>query len=239
MIAPGGSGASASASRSTDPTDAAMSSGGGGAADVPSFFDFYLAFNGRPPFPWQERLARHVARAGEWPQEIGVPTGLGKTACLEIAVWWLQAQADLEPGQRTAPTRIWWVVNRRLPVDSTWEHARRLQSALDDPPGAGSTGRGAETLSRVAERLRRLSAVPARPPLDVIRLRGGVDARSPQDPSRPDGPALHAADVRVAAALPGLPLRVGHCGRSTPRWPGPTASSCSTKPHLAPAPWRG
>ncbi|MCY4640019.1 MAG: type I-U CRISPR-associated helicase/endonuclease Cas3 [Chloroflexi bacterium] len=162
-----------------------MAGGGGAAGDVPSFADFYRAFNGRPPFPWQERLARHVESAGQWPREIGVQTGLGKTACLEIAVWWLQAQADLEPGQRTAPTRIWWVVNRRLLVDSTWEHARRLQAALDDPAGAGLAGTAADTLSRVGERLRRLAAVPARLPLDVIRLRGGVDSRSPADPSRP------------------------------------------------------
>ena len=162
-----------------------MSSREASVADAPSFADFYSAVNGRPPFPWQERLARHVARTGAWPAEIGVPTGLGKTACLEIAVWWLQAQADLEPGERTAPTRIWWVVNRRLLVDSTWEHARRLQAALDDPAGAGFAGRAAETLARAGERLRRLSAVPARPALDVIRLRGGVDSRRPVDPSRP------------------------------------------------------
>ena len=75
-----------------------MSTEGGVAGDVPSFADFYSALNGRPPFPWQKRLARHVASAGEWPLEIGVPTGLGKTACLEIAVWWLQARPTWSPG---------------------------------------------------------------------------------------------------------------------------------------------
>ena len=80
--------------------------------DAPAFPRFYRAINGRDPFPWQSRLADHVANAEAWPEEVGVPTGLGKTACLDIAVWWLASQADREPAARTAPTRIWWLVNR-------------------------------------------------------------------------------------------------------------------------------
>ena len=37
----------------------------------------------------------------------------------------------------------------------------------------------------VADRLRSLSADPSAPPLEVIRLRGGVPSRSPTDPSQP------------------------------------------------------
>ncbi|MDE2902755.1 MAG: hypothetical protein OXP73_06975, partial [Chloroflexota bacterium] len=62
--------------------------------DTPPFPLFYRAINGRDPFPWQSRLADHVANAESWPEEVGVPTGLGKTACLDIAVWWLASQAD-------------------------------------------------------------------------------------------------------------------------------------------------
>ena len=152
---------------------------------TPSFAEFYQAINGRPPFPWQGRLANKIADIGKWPAEVGVPTGVGKTACLDIAVWWLASQADRNPAQRTAPTRIWWVVNRRLLVDSTAEHAQGLAKTLADPGSAGLSEQTGEVIASVAERLSSLSADRAAPPLDVIRLRGGVAPRTPIDPSRP------------------------------------------------------
>ena len=155
-------------------------------APLPTFADFYRAIHGRAPFPWQARLAQQVAKRNEWPQEVGVPTGLGKTACLDIAVWWLAAQADHDQAQRSAPTRIWWVVNRRLLVDSTHEHAEeRLARVLREPDASGLSGEDREVVAMVAERLRSLAADPAAPPLDVIRLRGGVASRVPSDPSQP------------------------------------------------------
>jgi CRISPR-associated endonuclease/helicase Cas3 len=155
-------------------------------APAPSFADFYRAVHGREPFPWQERLARQVAGTDRWPEQVGVPTGLGKTACLDIAVWWLATQADRDPQLRTAPTRIWWVVNRRLLVDSTHEHAEeRLARVLSAPDASGLSGDAREAVAAVAERLSSLSADPDAPPLDVIRLRGGVASRTPSDPSQP------------------------------------------------------
>ncbi len=154
-------------------------------APAPTFADFYRAIHGREPFPWQVRLAGLVAESDEWPREVGVPTGLGKTACLDIAVWWLATQADREPARRTAPTRIWWVVNRRLLVDSTADHAEQLARALTDPGSVDLAADGRGVVGEIAERLRSLSANPAAPPLDVIRLRGGVASRTPADPSRP------------------------------------------------------
>ena len=152
---------------------------------APTFPEFYRAIHKRPPFPWQLRLAQRVAETGMWPTEVGVPTGLGKTACLDIAVWWLATQAHRVPRQRTAPTRIWWVVNRRLLVDSTADHAEWIAQALADPDAAGLSGKANEVVAAVANRLRCVSAVPAERPLDVIRLRGGVASRTPTDPSRP------------------------------------------------------
>ena len=152
---------------------------------LPTFTQFYRAINGRDPFPWQARLADCVLRKERWPPEIGVPTGLGKTACLDIAVWWLSSQADRPPALRTAPTRIWWVVNRRLLVDSTAEHAREVASALHDPESTGLDTTGRHVIECVAERLRSLWVDPAAPPLDVISLRGGIASRTPTDPARP------------------------------------------------------
>lgn len=153
---------------------------------LPSFSEFYHAVHGREPFPWQARLAREVLKQDRWPPEIGVPTGLGKTACLDIAVWWLSSQADLAPKHRTAPTRIWWVVNRRLLVDSTAAHAERLAQMLGDPASAGLIDRTKRrAVERVATRLRSLWIERTARPLDVITLRGGIASRTPTDPARP------------------------------------------------------
>lgn len=152
---------------------------------MPAFGEFYRAINGRDPFPWQSRLADRVAETEHWPAEVGVPTGLGKTACLDVAVWWLASQADRSPAVRTAPTRIWWLVNRRLLVDATAAHAEAIGGALSDPRTCGLDGAEADAVMAVADRLRSLSADPHAEPLDVIRLRGGVPSRIPADPSQP------------------------------------------------------
>lgn len=152
---------------------------------MPAFAELYQALNARAPFPWQTRLAEQVASNQQWPGEVGVPTGLGKTACLDIAVWWLASQAERQPAERTAPTRIWWVVNRRLLVDSTAEHAERIAKVLRDPAAANVAGRDREIVASVAQRLSSLSAAPDGSPLEVIRLRGGVASRTPTDPSQP------------------------------------------------------
>ena len=150
----------------------------------PTFAEFYHACNGHEPFPWQDRLANRVAETGAWPAEIGVPTGLGKTSCLDIAVWWLASQADREPAARTAPTRIWWVVNRRLLVDATAAHAKHISDTLEDPREQGVTGRALQTVLAAQQQLKSLSVDRTRV-LDVIRLRGGIAGRTPINPSCP------------------------------------------------------
>ena len=151
---------------------------------MPDFSEFYRAINDRQPFPWQARLASRVKADGRWPGEIGVPTGLGKTACLEIALWWLASEADFEPAERRAPTRIWWVVNRRLLVDATAAHAESLARWLMNPDEIEDQG-SASIVASVAGRLQALSAGSTAAPLEVIRLRGGVAQHTPTDPSRP------------------------------------------------------
>lgn len=147
--------------------------------ECPSFADWYRGIHGRDPFPWQDRLANQVHDSQSWPELVGVPTGLGKTACLDIAIWVLASQASLPPTERTAPTRLWWVVNRRLLVDNTYEHAQHIERLLtetDDGP-----------LAAVAHRLRHIAGNPnsKNSPLEVIRLRGGADRRRPSTPAQP------------------------------------------------------
>lgn len=147
--------------------------------ELPTFAEFYEAVHGWPPLPWQERLAHLVRDDGRWPVEIGVPTGLGKTSVLDVAVWALAAQAERPAAERTAPTRIWWLVNRRLLVDSTADHAVALAARLDDPSEASA-------VHAVGGRLRAVSdAVAGRRTLEVIRLRGGVATARPTDPAQP------------------------------------------------------
>jgi CRISPR-associated endonuclease/helicase Cas3 len=123
---------------------------------------------------------------------VGVPTGLGKTACIDVAVWALSCSADRMPADRRPPTRTWYVVNRRLLVDAAYDHGRRLRgllhapaSLLDDWPDAEQSHVAA--LRSVGDRLRSIAALGSdHGPLHVSRLRGGAapDARVP-DPSQP------------------------------------------------------
>jgi CRISPR-associated endonuclease/helicase Cas3 len=176
--------------------------------ELPTFADFYRAVHHRDPFPWQERLAASVADAG-WPREVGVATGLGKTTTIDVAVWSLAAQATLPPGQRTAPTRIWYVVDRRLLVDAASDHADRLGRLLATASANGQD----DPVGQVARRLERLAGVPGRAPLWVSRLRGG--ARPGQRPPDPSQPAVLCATV----AMYGSRLLFRGFGSSNRMWP--------------------
>ncbi|MDE2655110.1 MAG: CRISPR-associated endonuclease Cas3'' [Gemmatimonadota bacterium] len=152
---------------------------------MPGFAAFYEAIHDRLPLPWQTRLAKQVAETEAWPIEVEIPTGLGKTACLDVAVWWLASQADRPPPARSAPTRIWWLAHRPVLAGSTGERARAVSGALRNPAAAGITGDAAAIVRAVADRLRSLGSNAEADPLEVVRHRGGVGARVPTDPSRP------------------------------------------------------
>lgn len=146
----------------------------------PTFTEFFRALWGYDPFPWQAMLAERVA-SGEWPEWIDLPTASGKTACLDVAVYSLAAQAQMPLGERTAPRRIWFVVDRQIVVDEAFRRAEaiaeELQKAADGP------------LKTIADRLLRLGGFKdTAPPLAVGRLRGGVIrddgwARVPSQPA--------------------------------------------------------
>ncbi len=128
-----------------------------------SFGTFFEALWRHAPFPWQAMLAERIA-TGRWPTALDLPTASGKTACIDIAVWALAAQAQRPLAERSAPRRIWLVVDRRIVVDEAFERARKIADAL-----SGATG---GSLKEVADRLREVSGTDR--PLAVGRLRGGI-----------------------------------------------------------------
>lgn len=150
----------------------------GAALSPADFAKFFEAVHGVPPFPWQDRLLHQIAETGLWPEVLDLPTGAGKTAALDIALFHLA----LEVGRgltRRAPVRIAFVVDRRLIVDDAFERARKLQSALQSP--------NAPVVQRVAAALQLLSG-DGEPPMLSRRLRGGMPreddwARTPNKPT--------------------------------------------------------
>jgi CRISPR-associated endonuclease/helicase Cas3 len=108
-------------------------------------------------------LAERIA-AGRWPQALDLPTAAGKTACIDAAVYALASQVDTPSAERTAPRRIWFVVDRRIVVDEAFERASKiadkLAKAKDGP------------LKEIADCLLKVGGTKR--PLAVGRLRGGI-----------------------------------------------------------------
>lgn len=132
------------------------------------------------PFPWQQRLADRVCSPGDdaaWPDALALPTGSGKTTCIDIALLALACQADLPTSERKAPRRILFVVDRRVIVDEAFQHALHLARRLH----VATEG----ILFDVAEALRRVAGSDT--PLTCHQLRGGMYrddawARTPSQP---------------------------------------------------------
>lgn len=138
-------------------------------------FDRYFhELHGHPPYPWQRRLAERALR-DDWPGAVDLPTGSGKTACLDIAVFSLAAQAARPIEERVGPRRIFFCVNRRVIVDEAHQRARRIATALWE--AERGEGRNRPLLRTIAANLREIAGTEAGdgiPPLDVLELRGGI-----------------------------------------------------------------
>jgi CRISPR-associated endonuclease/helicase Cas3 len=149
----------------------------------PSFEEFFRSAWGVDPFVWQRQLAERVSGSdGAWPTLLDVPTGLGKTAALDVFVWNLAADADRS--MRISPTRAAFVIDRRLVVDSAFTRMRELTKALHQATDG--------PLFAVASRLRRLSGSMF--PLVVQRMRGGISWEA-NWVRRPDQPAIVCGTV--------------------------------------------
>ena len=146
------------------------------------FARFFRAIHGHAPFPWQQALVSLLAECDEWPDVLDLPTGAGKTAALDAAVFHLALRADTP---EKAALRIALVVDRRLVVDDAFNRARKIAAMLSGASSADAQGR--DVVEEVARRLRRLAGEEA-PPLIARRLRGGAPleydwARTPTQPT--------------------------------------------------------
>ncbi|MDE3156900.1 MAG: type I-U CRISPR-associated helicase/endonuclease Cas3 [Acidobacteriota bacterium] len=141
------------------------------AVTADRFGEYFEHLHDHEPYPWQRRLAARAAD-GDWPGAIDLPTGSGKTACLDVAVFALACQALRPANERTAPRRIFFCVNRRVIVDEAHQRARRIAQRIWSAERSG-TG----ILTDVAAALRASAGTDGRPdlpPLDVLELRGGI-----------------------------------------------------------------
>ena len=149
------------------------------------FAEFFAGVHGCQPFPWQQRLVDSLAHGDVWPDVLDLPTGSGKTAAMDAAVFHLAMRAG--ELRRTA-LRIAFVVDRRIVVDDAYERARRISRALACAAlGATSEKHISPVVSEVARRLGDL-AERRSDPLVVQRLRGGAPlesdwARTPVQPT--------------------------------------------------------
>lgn len=180
--------------------------------DAAGFVEFFQALWGKPPFAWQRELARRVIKnaAAPWPEAIALPTAAGKTACMDIAVYALAAQAGrVDEGLPfTAPRRIFFVVDRRVIVDEAFERARVLAGKLHDAQDG--------IVKEVADRLRQLAGGDI--PLAAYQLRGGM-VRSEAWAKSPTQPMIVASTVdQLGSRLlfraygPGSGMRPIHAG---------------------------
>ncbi|MCY4110166.1 MAG: type I-U CRISPR-associated helicase/endonuclease Cas3 [Chloroflexi bacterium] len=175
-----------------------------GELDPGDFSGFFEHIHGYEPFPWQTRLTKQVLENCAWPKVIDLPTGTGKTAVLDTAVFAMAAQPAI------SPRRVVFVIDRRIVVDQVYERARQIRDRIE----AAST----PVLRRVRRRLRKLSDDQ---PLGVAALRGGIPIDGDWT-RRPDQPWVVVSTVdqfgsrllfRGYGVTPGMrPIHAGLAG---------------------------
>lgn len=139
--------------------------------DFPAFFK---AVHDAEPYLWQRRLLDEVVQSG-WPATIAAPTGAGKTAVLDVALFHLALEAAYGE-TRKAPLRIVFAVDRRVIVDQAHDRAMLIQSRIKTSDNA------------VIQKVRAaLSSLSRDQPLHVEQLRGGMPREDDwvRNPSQP------------------------------------------------------
>ena len=186
------------------PCDTGVATGTPETPTPGEFSAFFRDIHDCEPFPWQQRLTAQVLGRGAWPKVIDLPTGTGKTAVLDTAIFALATRPTV------SPRRVVFVIDRRIVVDQVCERAQRIRDRIE----AGAT----PVLKRVRDRLRALSGGE---PLGVAALRGGVPVDN-EWAHRPDQPWVIVSTVdqfgsrllfRGYGVTPGMrPIHAGLAG---------------------------
>lgn len=121
------------------------------------FATFFMDIYGYDPFPWQQRLTEQVLESGSWPEVIDLPTGSGKTAVLDTAVFAMASRPNI------SPRRVVFVIDRRIVVDQVYERAELIQKRIESA--------ATPIMRAVRERLHSISDGKS---LGVAALRGGI-----------------------------------------------------------------
>ncbi|WP_419865400.1 type I-U CRISPR-associated helicase/endonuclease Cas3 [Candidatus Poriferisodalis sp.] len=127
--------------------------------DAALFGEYFRSVHGHDPYPWQVRLADRVLCEERWPDVIDLPTGAGKTAVLDTAVFALAARPEV------FPRRIVFVIDRRIVVDQVCKRARLISDSIR----AADSG----VLASVRDALSEVAG-DADAPVGVSALRGGI-----------------------------------------------------------------
>ena len=136
----------------------------GSLPDLPSIPRFH-AVTGQEPYPWQRRLYRRFLK-GEVPELVDIPTGLGKTTSVLLALLARLVNPDL-------PRRVVYIVDRRALVDQAAETIHGWIERI-------------RALPELACAFERLAAFPGPRPVGLGVLRGGLadDGEWRVDPAR-------------------------------------------------------
>lgn len=169
------------------------------ALEIGDFDAYFAAVNerapdeqrgdGHEPFRWQQRLLNCVLDSGRWPSAVMAPTGLGKSAVVDVHVF--VNALDLAGKGPRVPRRMAVVVNRRALADKHLDRAKLINAMLS----AAREG----VLVDVAAALNEGAPAYGESSLDPIchvSLRGGL----PTDPTWLDDPRR----VAVIAATPDM-----------------------------------
>ena len=91
------------------------------------FAESFKLLTGNSPYPWQQRMFKKF-RDGNVPEILDIPTGLGKTSI--IAIWLLALAHARKENQNTVPTRLVYIVDRRVIVDQATTEVENIQEIL-------------------------------------------------------------------------------------------------------------
>lgn len=146
---------------------------------VADFEEYFRSVHGHEPYPWQVRLTDQVLADGRWPDVIDLPTGAGKTAVLDTAVFALAIRPEV------FPRRIVFVIDRRIVVDQVCKRARQISDSIR----AADSG----VLARVRGALNEVAG-DVGSPIGVSALRGGIPLENDWA-TRPDQPWVMVSTV--------------------------------------------